>query len=1141
VVPEDDMSRARLAYVLLPVLVGCGHDLKGPTPTVTAVDPILVCNEVTNPATVVTLTGTNLAALAEDTLTSGTKVVLPAIALFPAEGLDGNPPADSTPVPVDPSTVTWHSQLEMLFGLPASLAPGIYDVAVTNPDGQKAALADGLAVVPPPVVTGFQPPEICTAQGTRTVTIQGMDFLVVGGMTPSATIGGNTYPGSNPQGCVALPAPAAADQLCTSFDVSIPDGDLQPPGGYGVVVTNPAPANCSSMSPGPVLTNNPPPTIDHVQPPQICETGGAVSVVGAGFLPGATVTIGTGAPITDGTVSTDGTQIEVGTLPAMTPGSYDVTVTNQDMCSVTAPGALTVVAKPLLFFVDPPVLYNGIAVQITVYGTGVNGAITDVSIQQHGMPATLQSLGGLTQDSAFPNRVQAVVPAGLTIGEYDLFITDQTCTSELVNAFLVVDQTNLTLTGIAPPFGFTGADTAVQISAVVSSTSPGFIQTPRVYLNPTGGAGTATALFAVAEQSATILDAVVPAAANLAPGAYDVIVVNPDGSVGLLPGAFTVTANPPADVTDVTPGSVRAGAATTMTVTGSALDPAADVSISCQTTAGVQVLPATQPTATPVSMSELTFPFPTDLAAGDVCIVRVTNPDGSFSDFSAIGVLNSGLNLGGFQDSTMAGSTVTPLGTARRALGLVSGRVNATNRYLYAIGGDGGTAATALSSVEAANVDLFGGLGAWTPQPNSMTTARTLFGAVRVGQFVYAAGGTPDGATVLSSVERARILDPLDVPAAQIDDLTLGATGLDQGTWVYRVTGVHSPAYPSDPGGETLPSEPLNVSIPDLTTITTTGQKVQVKLAWAPMAAGEQIGKYRIYRTPAAGQDVSQAVLLDEIDASASSYVDDGTKTPAGPGPLPIGSLGRWHVPMNTAGNPLALVKPRMGARVLAAQIPGAPSSWVIYVGGGAIDTTGGIDPNYEYARVGIAGDGSETIAPFALGTKRIGVARMDLSGFVVDQSVKADTGPDTTYVYFGSGENDTGNAIDALVVGTLSSGSTTGELTSAATLTLDALPTDDHGTAGAASVAAAGVLFDLGGGGSPSTGTFSTQICPDKSGNCSNGQAATPPFVDNWNADTALQVARYLAGAVIESASIYVVGGESTAGPTKVVERTVW
>src|SRR4029077_21273694 len=73
------------------------------------------------------------------------------------------------------------------------------------------------------------------------------------------------------------------------------------------------------------------------------------------------------------------------------------------------------------------------------------------------------------------------------------------------------------------------------------------------------------------------------------------------------------------------------------------------------------------------------------LPIGSICVLRETNADGSFFDYSAIGVTGPSLNLPG----THAGTSMT---VGRRALSAASGNATAAARFIYAIGGDGGAA-----------------------------------------------------------------------------------------------------------------------------------------------------------------------------------------------------------------------------------------------------------------------------------------------------------------------------------------------------------------------------------------------------------------------------------------------------------------
>jgi hypothetical protein len=144
-----------------------------------------------------------------------------------------------------------------------------------------------------------------------------------------------------------------------------------------------------------------------------------------------------------------------------------------------------------------------------------------------------------------------------------------------------------------------------------------------------------------------------------------------------------------------------------------------------------------------------------------------------------------------------------------------------SGQFLYAVGGDDGMVANAKTEVVSTQLNPLGDMLGWTPQRHAMMKPRTGQATIRIGQFIYTIGGS-SGTAALGSVERARILDPLDVPAVPAIDLAPSATGLAAGTWVYRVSGVRAASYASDPAGETLPSDPLDVTLPDLTSMSTT-------------------------------------------------------------------------------------------------------------------------------------------------------------------------------------------------------------------------------------------------------------------------------------------------------------------------------
>ena len=65
------------------------------------------------------------------------------------------------------------------------------------------------------------------------------------------------------------------------------------------------------------------------------------------------------------------------------------------------------------------------------------------------------------------------------------------------------------------------------------------------------------------------------------------------------------------------------------------------------------------------------------------------------------------------------------------------------------------------------------------------------------------------------AAHRARILRPEDAPLFEdITAIDLDPGGLGAGTWYYRVSAERTLAHPDNPGGETLPSDPLVVVRP---------------------------------------------------------------------------------------------------------------------------------------------------------------------------------------------------------------------------------------------------------------------------------------------------------------------------------------
>lgn len=664
-------------------------------------------------------------------------------------------------------------------------------------------------------------------------------------------------------------------------------------------------------------------------------------------------------------------------------------------------------------------------------------------------------------------------------------------------------------------------------------------------------------------QSPTSVSAVVPANA-LAAGDYDVIVIDPidanGAHVGVLTAGFHVVATPPV-IASVTPTTVVATQTTTLAVAGSGFATGATPTAyftQCTAPAGVALptlplalppISGATPTALDVTVNASSVP------ASAACVLRIINgavadptnpcPAGGtcvpFVDFSAVAFVSGSGNLGSWTQSTGSNTdSVLQLPVARSRLGVVAGHVTAQARFFYQIGGDDGTISNASSAVASTPLDELGNLLGWTYQRNSMLIARTGAAVVRVGQFTYAIGGS-NGAAVYNTVERARILDPLDVPAVPTIDLAPSATGLTAGTWVYRVSAVRAATDPSNPAGETLASDPLNVTLPDLSNLTTT-PLAKVTLSWPAMP---NVVSYNIYRTPASGGDATQVQLLANVAQAATtiSFEDTGLTTTTRT-PLPIGSTGVWHQVVN-------LTTARFGGAATIAQGPvtATTSTIFLYVAGGGTDPTlssATLLDNYEWAKIDInLADRSQTVSAFAIGkisgtmtNQSIGGARSFASTFAADHSFKSQVTPGTTHVYFGSGlAKSTGfSLVNAMRTGSTTTASATGDL---GTL----VSTSSNASGGAAAVAFAGYLFTLGGLNSGATlqNASSAQLCP-----ATGCTGASPPTLTNWSngGGGTPNVQRVFSNALVEGPYIYLFGGSTSSTGTNAtasVERAVY
>jgi len=1146
------MRALALSFASIALVGGCTHKTTSPQDSLSAVAPDLACTGpiVSTPSgiTTVTLTGSDFTPMPSRTLSNPRQLLLPQVTLVGAAALPGGTLPSNVAIADDPANPTasrlhWTSESQMGFDVnPAdSLPTGVFDVTVTEPDmSRSSTLSQVLALIPPPVVTAANPMAICDVESSQTVQITGTSFLVFDGETPTVTIGSgasaHTYTATfQPSDCQPIPGTFTEQnvELCTAIEIEIPAGDFDVNVNtqFPLVVTNPPPADCASSTSFEVSLDAAP-TVTSVVPSTVCAGGAQLTIDGSNFEPGATVTLQCpDVTIQAGTVvvNESGTEIAA-TFGGGAPANQtcNVIVQNPDGCTdLPLPHkTVSVSAGPIAFLVDPDVVYNGINTRITIYATTVSFPVTVELVQG----ATVTALATLPQDPQHPNRVQAIVPTGQSPGVYDIELEDNLhCPTELPSALTVTDATTVTLENLVPSFGQTGTNTSVELFRDTTAAAPNdhpFVDAPRVYLNPHGN----TTQPAVALDAMTFLDqnrvtGVVPAATAVA--SYDVILVNPDATVGVLVNGYQEVSTAPPDITAAVPSSIVFQAGQHVQLVGTGFASSDVVSLQCETngTSETATLAQAAPTCGATGCTQNITIDGSALAAGSVCVVLVTNPDGTTAEYSAIGVTNASFNL----NSPAVGPDMN---VGRRALVGASGFATGTNRFVYAIGGDAGTPAGALSSVEFAPVDPFGSIGAWTLDPIAMPAARTLGAGTTVGRYIYLAGGN-DGTDAVATAVRAEILSPLETPVISDLDAKLQAQGLDPGQYHYRVSAVFAAGDTDNPSGESLASDELTVNVPSFP-----NQKLALTVIWqAPLdSLGTPLPNvvgYRIYRTAKNGPAGSETLLgTVSGNPAPTTFLDDGSQAPGTATPLPLGSTGNWLAlpAMSTAREGLAV-----------ASGPDAATAGTFYVYAAlGLDATGTGLTSYEYLTITTAPNGRQTAsAAWTPGTLASSSARYQLAAWTVDDLVADPTTypAGSTYIFFGGGLTAAGAADGVVEAGKIGpAGQLLNTTVGAGATTLDTTPKSFPASfAGYGVCAANDFLYTFGGlNAAPSKGSQKAPL------------ASPAPSLagSSWN-NEGLQMThgRYLLGSTVQSAFIFLLGGQTDepSAASKTTELVIW
>jgi hypothetical protein len=775
-----------------------------------------------------------------------------------------------------------------------------------------------LVLSPDPIVQRVSPPRVCNASSTpATITLSGPSFIRYGGMNPKLMVG-STEVMANASNCVTQQLGNMTLELCSTLSFSVIPRDWVP-ATYNLTVTNPAPFDCNSTTA--TFSVIQPPAVSQTVPSAFCSgDGGSITIRGTNFAPSANVTL---VSRTDSSMFSayavtfvDESTIIANYSAALLPaGFYYVVVSNTGDCASTIVAGQTPVVEVrpivLIFFVDPPVVYNGISVDVTVFTTGLNRDVADAALilGSQRLPVTARNTNSA-------NRYSFTVPANLDSGSWSIYIASSTgCTFTLANALTVTNETTITLAGVEPNYIYNGTNTPFTLSR---SAGVEFAPVPRVYLSSNAStSGVSASIEGVGYVDGSTLTGLF--LQGLSVGTYNLVVVNPDGAVGYLANAVTVIPVRPPVIDSIVPSYYTSSAAGV--INGSNFQPNATVNGQCRDNGTVTPLTFTVSTLTSTSITG-TFNFGSiTFSHGLRCYVRVVNPDGSNFLFSAISTRVSSNNNGIFYSSAS-------LNVPRRGHVAVSIKPTVAEKFLLVLGGDQGNMTEPITGIERAQIDIFSNLQSWR-QSNPLPSPLTLSAGASIGRFVYLVGGY-NGTRTIATTMRAQVLDPLEVPVVDISiDLFPNST-LGSGLYLYVVSATYDAADLINPAGESLPSFTVSVRLPALV-----GTNLQVEVLWnaVPRASG-----YRIYRSDVPESRVLK--LIGHTDASTFSFKDNGQAPISADEPLPPGSIGNWAYIPN-------LNRPRREHSVVAVRSPADATKTFVYAFAGRNSTT--FYNDYEY------------------------------------------------------------------------------------------------------------------------------------------------------------------------------------------------
>jgi IPT/TIG domain-containing protein len=547
-------------------------------------------------------------------------------------------------------------------------ATGTRDVIVTNPNHGRGVCAGCFTVNPAPVATSLEPASLGQGATGEDVVVNGTGFVdgaTVTGLGTGITINTVTF--------------NSATKLTINLDVA----SGATPNARNVTVTNPDAGTstctgCFTVDVSPAITSASP---DHLGQGA---TSQVVTLTGTGFVDGADVTIsGTGVTIDDVSF-VDATHLDVTMTvgSGATVGARTLTVENPDAGTTACANCFSIAAAPVTTSAAPDALGQGASHSVVLTGTGyVTGATVVVSGTGVTAGTAVVSNAGMTL------TVPLTVASDATTGDRDITVTNTDHGTATCTGCLTIDL-GPTISNVSPS---AGSNTG---SSVITITGTNFVDGAAVVLKRSGQPNIDAD--PVEFVSSTTLKATVDLAAAQ-PGAWDVVVINPDFGAETCAACFTVAGGTPT-VSGASPSALGQGASNvTVDVTGTNFAHGATVAVS-----GTGVTPGTVTVTSPTHLTViLSVSSSAPATARDI---TVTNTDSQ-----------SGGCVGCF--TVHAAPTITSISPAQRAPGLtdqdlvISGSGFATG-ITVAFSGTGITVNSVTfnnSSSITVNVDLAGG------------------------------------------------------------------------------------------------------------------------------------------------------------------------------------------------------------------------------------------------------------------------------------------------------------------------------------------------------------------------------------------------------------------------------------------------